>query len=622
MTAPDSRRRRLRGDDVVIDLRQAAAIRQPGPAAEPPAPADVDLLDGDLALVDAVRGLGAAALLPGLSGLGRHAGSLVQRRLVEDSEAAPPRLQTHDAAGARLDRVVVHPAWEQLVRAGTEAGLAGRPWASTEPHAHLARAAGLLLWAQTAGSSAVALSTSHAVAAAVAVTPAAAAWLPRLSSRRTVPGARRGGPPARPATSAAVALTERGSSAPGAVPTTTAVPEPGGPVEGGPTWRVGGRKTFVGNADADVLLVSAATADGAGLFLLPRPADGALAVERLRPGSAHRAWVVGDLVLRQAWAVRLDTPGPPAGLPAPRDGRRPAAALEAARVLDGAVLAAASLRAAVRLAGTHARHRHVPGGPLDTVPGVRTLLADLAVESEAATLLALRLAAATDGAVATAGSAATPGPGPGPGHGHGHGHGNSHGHGHGDGGDPAEQAALLRLAGPVAAAWLSRRAPQAALEARELLGSAGWDETSEVARVHAQSSAVLASATAHGLGAEVVRVVSEDPEAVEAFLLECGRAAGAARRLDASVAATAEVLRAAAAEARQDPGAVHAAARWLVERLAVTLQGALVLQGAPAPVAEAFLASRLDSFGARGVVPLPMGSRQAALVVDRALGDV
>jgi putative acyl-CoA dehydrogenase len=129
-------------------------------------------------------------------------------------------------------------------------------------------------------------------------------------------------------------------------------------------------------------------------------------------------------------------------------------------------------------------------------------------------------------------------------------------------------------------------------------------------------------ATAHGLAAEVVRVVSVDADAVRAFLTVCARTAGASQRLDAAVASTAELLRAAAAEARQDPAAVHAAARWLVERLAVTLQGALVLAGSPAPVCEAFLASRLDPSGVRGLTTLPLGRRQAALVVDRALGDV
>lgn len=577
MTAPDSRTRRQRSGDTVIDLRQAAASRQAGVGTGAPAPADIDLAAGDLAFLDAVTGLGGQDLLPGLGELGRHAGSLAQRRLVDDCEAAPPRLETHDAAGDRVDRVVVHPSWPRLWADGEEAGLGGRPWTSGQPHAHLARAAGLLLWAQTAGSSATALSTHHAVAAAVAVTPAAGAWLPRLAPRRAGSTTRRGSTGPRTLL-AGLAVTERGTSAPGSLPTTVATQELGGPVAGGPTWRIGGRKWFAGNADAAVLLVTAATEDGVGTFLVPRPTDRSVRVDRLRRGTAHRAWVVGDLSLQDAWGVRLDAPGDP--------GRRPAAVLDAARALDSSVLAAASLRAAVRLAGTHARHRQVPGGPLDTVPLVRTLLADLAVESEAATLLALRLAGATDRA----------------------------------GGSPAE-AAFLRLAAPVAAAWLSRRAPLAALEARELVGSPGWDERSEAALVHAQSGAVLTGPTAHGLAAEAVRVLSEDTDAVEAYLAVCAGPAGASQRLDAAAAATADLLRAAAAEARQDPGAVHAAGRWLVERLAVTLQGALVVAGSPRPVVEAFLASRLDPSGVRGLGTLPLGSRQAALVVDRALGD-
>ena len=132
-----------------------------------------------------------------------------------------------------------------------------------------------------------------------------------------------------------------------------------------------------------------------------------------------------------------------------------------------------------------------------------------------------------------------------------------------------------------------------------MLGALAFDAGSEMARVHAASGAVLAGRTGHGLAAEVVRVISEDVAAVEAYLVECSRPAGASRGLDA--AATAELLRAAAAEARHDPGAVQGAARWLVERLAVTLQGALVVQRCPTPVVDV--------------------TRQSALVVDRALGD-
>jgi putative acyl-CoA dehydrogenase len=632
---PERRTRRARQSDQVIDLRQAAATRNRGgePPAAVPEPGDNDLAAGDQALLDAVRRHAGPSVLPSLHEVGRHMGSATARALSADVEATSPRLQGFDPRGEPSDRVVSHPGWEQLQREGVEAGLGGRPWASSDPHAHLARAAGLLLWAQTSASSAMALSTHYAATAAVVDTPAAAPWLPRLASRRLETGSRRAA--AKPGCSAGVALTEQTSSAPGSVPATTAAAALGGPLEGGPTWRLRGRKWLTGNVDADVLVVSAATEDGVGTFLLPRHLlDGspnALRALRLRPGHALRAWVVGDVELDGAWAVRLDAGGAD-GRPTGRaDGTGPSASpgplasLDAARTLDASVLAAAALRAALSRAGHHCRHRAVPGGPLDTAPMVRTLLADVAVESEAATVLAVRLAAATDRALAGrrgTGTSPTAGDHAGPA-------GDAAAPARSDAvraeaarTDPDYEAALLRLAGPVSAMWLSRRAPQVTLEAHELLASSAWDDTSELSRIHRDASAVLGGRTGNGLALQVVDVVSTDTDAVEAFLAECERARGGHPRLDAAVSACADLLRTAAVEARQDPAAVSGAARWLVERLAVTLQASLVVRECPTPVAEAYLAARLDGAGTRALGALPLGSRQTALVVDRALGDV
>jgi putative acyl-CoA dehydrogenase len=645
MVPPERRSRRPRQSDQVIDLRQAAASRNRGADAGVPDRGDLDLAAGDQALLDSVRRHAGPSLLPQLHEVGRHVGSAAVRRLAADVERTPPRLDGFDARGERVDRVVAHPGWDQLQREGVEAGLGGRPWASSGPHTHLARGAGLLLWAQTSASSAMALSTHYAATAALVDTPAAAVWLPRLASRRLETGSRRAA--AKPGCSAGVATTEQGSTAPGAAPATAAVAALGGPLEGGPTWRLRGRKWFAGNVDADVLVVDAATDDGVGTFLVPRQLvdgrDNDLRTVRLRHGHALRAWVVGDVELDGAWAVRLDrTDRPDQG---PDQPSAQLSQLQAARTLDAGLLAAAALRAALSRAGHHARHRAVPGGPLDTAPMVRTLLADIAVESESATVLALRLAAATDAALA---GRTTPTPGSAdaavdrpddarrdadderPDRGA---HGgparpdspparSEHVRAEAARTDPAYEAALLRLAGPVSAMWLSRRAPQVGLEALELLGAAAWDDASELARVHRDSAAVLAGRTGNGLALQVVDVVSRDTDAVEAFLAECERARGGHPRLDAAVSACADLLRTAAVEARQDPDAVAGAARWLVERLAVTLQASLVVRECPTPVAEAYLAARLDGAGTRALGALPLGSRQTALVVDRALGDV
>lgn len=643
MAPPDRRTRRPRGSDQVIDLRQAAASRnRSGPAPISPQRGDVDLAAGDHALLDAVRRHAGPGLLPALHKVGRHAGDTARVRLAGDVEQVPVRLETYDDRGDRADRIVVHPGWDQLQRDGVEAGLGGAPWASPAPHAHLARAAALLLWAQTSASSATAMSTHYAATAAVVDTPATGAWLPRLASRRLETGSRRAA--AKHGISAGVALTEPGSSGGGSEPSTTATVSLGGPIDGGPTWRLSGRKWFVGNADADVLVVSARTRDGTASFLLPRrlldgrPND--VRLLRLRTGPALPAWLVGDVELDGAWAVRLD--GDPDSADPASPGSSPPrqlGALGAARTLDASVLSAAAIRAALSLAGHHCRYRTVPGGPLDTAPMVRTLLADVAVESEAATVLALRLAAATDAAAVVPRPTAGPGPAP-----RGTDEEDADGSKQTDRArtqstsgpatarsetvraeaartDPGYEAALLRLAGPVAAAWLSRRAPQVTLEAQDCLGSLAWDAGGQLARVHRDAGAVLAGRTGSGLSLQVVDVLSHDTDAVEAFLAECERARGGHPRLDAAVSACADLLHTAAVEARQDPAAVQGAARWLVERLAVTLQASIVLRECPTPVAEAYLAARLDGAGTRGLGTLPLGSRQTALVVDRALGD-
>ncbi|WP_336923207.1 acyl-CoA dehydrogenase family protein [Aquipuribacter sp. SD81] len=568
---PRTRRDLRPGTEHVIDLRAAAASRGRGDGGPPVVsrPDDTDLVAADPALVETVARLGGEQLLPALHELGRHAGARATQDVASEVEATRPRLESVDLAGERVDRVVHHPAWRPLLRDGARAGLTGRPLAAAEASGHLRRAAALQVWAQVSGSAAMSASTHHAAVAAVAGTAAAGTWLPRLAGRPADGSTRRAG--AVPTVVAGLALSERGGSDPAGRAEADAVPRLGGPVEGGPTWRVSGRKWFVGNADADVLVVRAVTEDGPALFLVPRRLpDGSpngARMLRLRPGSARTAWPVGDAELHESWAVRLEQHDP--------------SALERTQALDAAALAAGVVRGALWRAVHHCRRSVRGAGPLDTLPLVRTVLADVALESEAATTSQLALAAALD----------------------------------------AGEEPFLRLAAPVLAAHLSRRAPQVTTEAAELLGPAAWDGTAPVARLQREATAVLSGATAHGLAVHVVDVLAAPwaGEAVDALDGVYERARGASPRLDAALTAGADLLRQAAAEARQDRGAVAGAARWLVERLAVTLQAALLAQGAPTPVADAFLASRLDGAGGLGTTPL--GRRQTEVLLARAVAD-
>ena len=387
MTAPDSRTRRPRGGDTVIDLRQAAASRQPGPGADAPGPQRPRPGRRRPGLPRRGRPRrGGTALLPALREVGRHAGSLEQRRLVEDSDASPARLETHDGTGARVDRVRTHPAWQQLLRDGAEAGLGGRPVGehrAARPPGPRRRPAALgpdravvrrrAQHAPRGGGRGRRHARGRHLAAPPGLPPRRRGRAPRRGRPRPRRAARRGGGhrarqlgPGRPA---------RDHGHPGA-------------------RRPGGGRAHVAPQRAQVVRGQRRRRRPARhrghrgrQRHLPRPAPG-------RPRPARRAAPAGQRPARLAGRRR----GAAGGLGRPpgrrRRGRAPPAGCApwtARAAVDGAVLAAAALRAAVLLGGTHARHRHVPGGPLDTVPLVRTLLADLAVESEAATLLALRL---------------------------------------------------------------------------------------------------------------------------------------------------------------------------------------------------------------------------------------
>jgi putative acyl-CoA dehydrogenase len=208
------------------------------------------------------------------------------------------------------------------------------------------------------------------------------------------------------------------------------------------------------------------------------------------------------------------------------------------------------------------------------------VLADLAVESEAATLLGMRLAAAVD-----------------------------------DG-----ESALARLAVAVGKFWVCKRATPMVAEALECLGGNGYVEENGLARLFRESplnSLWEGSGNVNAL--DVVRVLQHSPDSVEALLAELGLARGADRRLDAEVDAVASTLRSAAEEARRDPAAVEAGARWVVERLAVVLQASLLVRHSPAAVADAYVATRVAGTGGMTFGTLPTSREAAAAVVARAL---
>ena len=539
-----------------------------------PPPENADLFRDDLALVEAVERSQAKEHLDRLSDLGRLAGSARADRWAETLDRNPPQLRSHDPYGRRLDRVEHHPAWHRLLHAGVGAGLAASPWADDDPAAHTARAAALVVWSQVELAHLLPLTTSYAAVPALRAEPdLLQRWLPRLASREYESGDRP--PQAKPGCLAGLAVTEVQGGADLRGVTTVAVPEPGGPLEDGPGYRLSGAKWFCSAPGSDVLLTLAQAPGGLTCFLAPRILpDGdrnAWQVTRLKDTLGARGAGVAELALDGTRAVRVGDEG---------RGLRVLNGMVSASRLDSTLIAAGVVRKAVSRALHHTRHRQAYGSPLLDKPLMQNVLADLALESEAATAVALRLAAAVD----------------------------------------AGENDLLKAAVPVAKLWVAKRAAWVVAEALECLGGNGFVEEHGLARLY--RDVPLASMWDGGgnvTALDVLRAMTLQPRSMEVLLAEVDRARGADPRLDAAMDEVAGFLQAASREARRDPAAVEAGARWMVERLAVVLQASLLVRHAPAAVSSTFLATRVARGGGTLFGTLPVGRRTTSAIVDRHL---
>jgi putative acyl-CoA dehydrogenase len=540
-----------------------------------PAPADQDLFSSDLAIVDAVRRHNADIHTGRLRDLGRLAGLERTGRWAEFVDRFPPTLRTYDPTGRRVDEVEYHPAWHRLLQSGVRAGLAAGPWqAGTTPAAHTARAAALYVWSQVETGHLSALTTTYATAPILRAEPKLEQlWLPRLASRSYESGLR--DPAGKPGCLAGVAVTERQGGTDLRSNTTVARAQRGGPLETGETYQLTGLKWFVSAPMSDVFVVLAHAPGGPTTFLVPRVlTDGRRNpwhLLRLKDKLGERSSASAEVELDGTWGVRLSEEG---------RGLRSLQDLLAASRLDRILAGAGLMRHAVTRAVHHARHREAFGSPLLDKPLMQNVLADLAVETEAATVLAMRLAAAMD----------------------------------------ADETELLRVAIPVAKYWVCKRVAGVLAEAMECLGGNGFVEENGIARKLRDS---LAGSLWDGPGnvsaLDVLRAMAVQPRAMEVLLGEIDRGRGGDQRLDRALDEVAGFLQAASREARRDPAAVEAGARWMVERLAVVFQASLLLRYAPTPVSSAFLATRVAGGGGQLFGTLPVGRKTTQAVVDRAL---
>jgi putative acyl-CoA dehydrogenase len=507
----------------------------------------------DHALVEAVELHGSREIVDDLVELGATAGSEEAREHGILANRYEPELTPFDRYGNRVDEVRFHPSWHWLMERGVGHGLQAAPWVSDSPHAHVRRAAGFIAWSQTEPGHGCPISMTYAAIPALRADDAIAKeWTPLLASTSYDFGVR--SVSEKRGALAGMGMTEKQGGSDVRTNVTEARPTS---VEG--EYTLHGHKWFTSAPMNDVFLVLAQAPGGLTCFLVPRVLpDGSrnrLDVVRLKDKLGNRSNASSELEFHGTWAQRLGDEG---------RGVRTIIEMVAATRLDTVLGSTSLMRRAVAEASWHVAHRSAFGGVLADKPLMQNVVADLAVEAEAATALSIRLAAAVDRA-----------------------------------GDPHE-AAFRRIALPLSKFWVCKRTPMMVAEALECLGGNGYVEESVMPLLFRESplnSIWEGSGNVNAL--DVLRALSREPEALNAWLVEVGKARGEDERLDRAIEGVLEQL--------ADTSDLELRARRLAGQMAAVLQGALLVQHAPAAVADAFCASRLGGEYAGTLGMLPRG---------------
>jgi len=544
--------------------------------------ADVNLFDADPALQEALAREGGAASRAALQALGGQLGRAEVLDLGRLANINPPRLHSFDRAGRRIDEVEFHPAWHRLMTLMIEAGVHAAPWEAPGPGAQVARAAAFFLFGQVENGAQCPVTMTYAsvpaLAAPCAITHALAeAWLPKILSRhydpRPLPIAQKNG------VIIGMGMTEKQGGTDVRANTTRAVPEVGG------AWRIVGHKWFFSAPQADAHLVLAQVApedsnEGGGLtcFLVPRFLDdgshNAIRIQRLKDKLGNRSNASSEVEFAGALGYLVGKPG--RGIPT---------ILEMAghTRLDCVVGSAAIMRAALTHAIHHARGRSAFGRPLDQQPLMQNVLADLALESEAATAFAMRLARCFDRT--------------------------------GEAANDRHEALLARVLTPAGKYWVCKRGPVLCGEAMEVMGGNGSVEDGPLARLYREAPVnSIWEGSGNVMCLDVLRAFAKSGEARAALGEELALAGDGDRTYGDYVHA----LMADLGDGGPPPEGEYGARR-LAERIVLAVQAGLLLRHAPAFVSTAFVDSRLGAAGPGGAFGrLPAGVDCAAILA-RAL---
>jgi putative acyl-CoA dehydrogenase len=540
---------------------------------------DVNLFLCDPALREALLREGGAAALPALEALGAKLGQAAVLDLARQANVNGPKLVSFDRSGRRVDEVEFHPSWHALMALMIEAGVHASPWDSGRPGAQVVRAAQYLLFGQVENGAQCPVTMTYAsVPALRQAGPIAAKWLPKILSReydpRSLPIEQKRG------ALIGMGMTEKQGGTDVRANTTRATPMLASEAsarfgaEGEGAWHIVGHKWFFSAPQSDAHLVLAQTDDagsaGLSCFFVPRYLpDGsrnAVRVQRLKDKLGNRSNASSEVEFCGAtgWLVGQVGRGIPTILE-----------MGSLTRLDCVVGSAAITRCALTHALHHARGRAAFGRKLAEQPLMQNVLADLALESEAATAFALRLARCFD-----------------------------------ETGDPA-QVLLARILTPAGKYWLCKRGPALCAEAMEVMGGNGYVEDGPLARLYREAPVnSIWEGSGNVMCLDLLRAFGKTPAAREALAAELALAGEGDAAFNAC---RARLL----ADLEGQQGDEYGARR-LAERIVVAVQAALLLRHAPAYVAQAFVASRIaaDAGGAFGRLPAGV---DCAAILARAL---
>ncbi|MEX2476254.1 acyl-CoA dehydrogenase family protein [Marinobacter sp.] len=530
---------------------------------QPPALEDYNLFDQDPALKEAVAREGGDATAAGLSEFGALAGARETIELGFRANENKPAFHTHDRFGNRIDQVEFHPAYHQLMAIAMEHGLHSSPWTNPGQGAHVNRAAKYYLHSQVEAAHCCPITMTFAAIPSIRKQPELAAlWEDRILANhydsRNVPDGQ------KQSVTIGMAMTEKQGGSDVRANSTRAYPV--GAEGPGQAYELVGHKWFVSAPMCDAFLVLAQTTNGLSCFLMPRwRPDGSKnpwQIQRLKNKMGNVANASSEAELRGAlsWMVGDEGRGVPTIIE-----------MVAMTRFDCMIGSSAGMRQAVAQATHHCRHRSAFGNRLIEQPLMQNVLADLALESEAAMAYTLRIARALD---------------------------NQH---------LEHERLLARLATPVGKYWICKRTPNHAYEAMECIGGNGVMEDCIMPRLLRESPV---NAVWEGSGnvqcLDTLRAIQKEPETLDAFFREAAEAKGSDVRFDRFLAQLQNDF--------ADFSDIQYRARNLVDRLALAMQASLLLRGSDPAVADAFCAARLQSNGGLNYGNLPSGTDAAAII--------